>query len=167
MVGLVVVLGLINGLRTFITSGFDIYFAGEDDAREDYLDDRLGWHMEAMRQINALPSNSEVRFLWEPRYLYCDEARIDCRTDSLMDAWYYARRTVGDPGAVADRWRSEGTDYLLVYEFGREFERDDSDLYTGADWTAWETFAREFLIERWRGGENADEIQYILYQWRD
>ena len=169
MVGLVVVFTLIDGTRFFITSGIHAYYSGGGDYREDYLEGALGWHYEAMRQTNDLPAGTRVWFLWEPRALYCDGERVRCRPDSLMDAWYHVRRTVpgGSPAAIAERWRADGADMLLVYEFGRQHERENQDLYDPADWEAWDIFARDHLREVWRGGNAEDDIQYILYAWQD
>jgi len=121
-----------------------------------------------MRQVNELPPGATVRFLWEPRALYCDGVRLRCIPDSLMDGWYYARRTAGqgDPADIAAQWQGDGADYLLVYEFGREFEREHAALYDSADWLAWGEFAGEFLDEVWRTGNPGDDVQYILYRWR-
>ena len=169
MVGLVVIFTLIDGARFLIASGIHAYYSGEEDYRERYLEGALGWHYEAMRQVNRLPAGTRVWFLWEPRTLYCDGERVRCRPDSLMDAWYHARRTVagGNPEAIADRWREAGADMLLVYEFGRRFELENQDLYDPADWAAWDVFARDRLREVWRGGNADDDVQYILYTWQD
>jgi hypothetical protein len=73
----------------------------------------------------------------------------------------------GSPAAIAERWKADGADYLLVYEFGREYEKEHARLYTQADWEAWDVFVRDYLVEEWRNGTSADEIQYILYRWRE
>ncbi|MBN1200581.1 MAG: hypothetical protein JXJ20_01875 [Anaerolineae bacterium] len=170
MVGLVIVFALIDGARIVVTSGIHAYYSAEDDYQDAFMAHKLGWHYEAIiRQVNTLPPGSCVRLLWEPRSLYCDETRVSCRPDSLMDAWYYARRTVGggDPAAIAAAWQADGDpDYLLVYEFGRRYERDHSDQYDPADWAAWDVFVADHLDEVWRGGNADDDIQYILYTWR-
>jgi hypothetical protein len=169
MVGLTLVFMVISGVRFFAAQGVQVYFSGDSDYEDAYLESALGWHYETMQRVNQLPAGTTVRFLWEPRYLYCDLERIDCITDSLMDAWYYARRTVGEgsPAEIAARWQGEGVDYLLVYEFGRDFEEDSAPLYTPEDWAAWRTFVREHLIEEWHTGNADDDVQYVLYRWRN
>ena len=168
LVALTLVFMVVNAVTFLNNSGITRYFSGDDGYEQNYLGSALGWHYETMRRINRLPEGTTVRFFWEPRYLYCDNERLTCYTDSLMDSWYHARRTVGDgsPAAIAASWRSTA-DYLLVFEFGREFERDETDLYTPEDWQAWDVFVNDFLVEEWRNGNSADNIEYILYRWRD
>lgn len=167
MIVLTLVLAAIDYTQDFINSGIFTYFSGDDDSREKFLEQKLGWHYEAMRQVNALPPDSTVRFLWEPRYLYCDDEVINCHTDSLMDGWYYARRTIdgGDPASIARNWQEQRFDYLLVYDFGRNFEKDGSEFYTPGDWTAWEAFVDQWLEAVWIGGD-PEEPQYVIYRWR-
>lgn len=169
LVGVTFVFTAIDALQFLNTSGAGIYFGGKSDHEKRYLEHALGWHYATMQRVNTLPAGETVRFLWEPRYLYCDDVRLNCHTDSLMDAWYHARRTVagGSPDAIAAAWRAEGADYLLVYEFGRTYEQEHATLYTAEDWDAWETFAREQLVEVWRTGNSTEAPQYILYRWRD
>lgn len=169
LVSMTFVFTVVDAVRYFNNSGVNLYFSGKADYEERYLEHTLGWHYETMRQINTLPPDKTVRFLWEPRYLYCDHKRLTCYPDSLMDAWYYARRTVSDghPLAIAQAWRMEGIDYLLVYEFGRAYERETAALYERTDWDAWANFVDEYLFEEWRNGNSEDNVQYILYRWRD
>ena len=166
MLTLTLALGLLSAAREALRSGLDRYYSGEEGYRDAYLDHALGWHMEAMRQANALPDGSRVRFLWEPRSLYCDGNRVVCLPDSLMDGWYTARRTVGDgsPAAIAAAWRA-GAGRLLVYGFGARFEREGNALYTPADWDAWESFVAAQLVVEWQGGSGGEAI-YTLYRWR-
>lgn len=168
LVALILVFTLIDAARFVNNSGANYYFSGKKDYETRYLEHTLAWHYVTMQQVNELPEGSTVRFLWEPRYLYCDNERLDCHTDSLMDAWYYARRTVSDgsPVAIAQRWQKEGADYLLVYEDGRSREQDNAELYTDADWNAWFVFVEQELVEEWRNGSE-EKVQYVLYRWRE
>jgi hypothetical protein len=167
MIAMALVFTGIDYTQFFLNSGFFTYFSGGSHYRDAFLEQELGWHYEAMRQVNALPQGSTVRFLWEPRYLYCDEEKVHCYTDSLMDGWYYARRTVGDgtPASIAVAWKRDGFDYLLVYEFGRNYEKDKNAFYTPDDWVAWDSFADQYLEEVWVGG-NQEEPQYVIYRWK-
>jgi 4-amino-4-deoxy-L-arabinose transferase-like glycosyltransferase len=169
LVALAVALTGVAALRYAGERRILLYFSGEEGYERAYLEHALGWHYATMQRVNALPSGATVRFLWEPRALYCDGERLRCIPDSLMDGWYYARRTVGQgkPAEVATRWQAEGADYLLVYEFGRAYEREHAALYDPADWLAWEAFSGKFLDEVWRTGTPGDDVQYILYRWRE
>ncbi len=176
LVAMMLIFTVINGIRLINNSGIQLYFSGEDDYEQQYLEHTLGWHYISMQQINDLPDGVTVRFLWEPRSLYCDNERLTCHTDSLMDSWYYARQTVeeGNPATIADLWRADA-DYLLVYDYGRRFEcgkfcgsgEEGSDFYTEADWIAWDQFISEHLTEVWHNSTPEDGIIYILYEWRD
>ncbi|GIV81416.1 MAG: hypothetical protein KatS3mg051_0770 [Anaerolineae bacterium] len=167
LVALALALTAVMGVRLWGERRVPLYFSGEEDYERAYLEHALGWHYATMRELDSLPPGVTVRFLWEPRYLYCDSERLRCVPDSLMDGWYYARRTVedGSPAAIAAQWQAAGADYLLVYEFGRAFEQEHATLYDPADWTAWEQFVADHLQEVWRTG-NPDDVQYILYRWR-
>jgi hypothetical protein len=168
LVALAAVLTAIAALRYVGEQRVALYFSGKEGYERAYLEHALGWHYATMQRVNELPPGATVRFLWEPRALFCDGARLRCIPDSLMDGWYYARRTVGqgEPADIAARWRGDGAEYLLVYEFGREFEREGAALYDPTDWLAWDEFAGEFLDEVWRTGTPGDDVQYILYRWR-
>lgn len=167
LVALALALTAVLALRLWGERRVSLYFSGEEGYERAYLEHALGWHYATMRQLDTLPAGATVRFLWEPRYLYCDGERLRCVPDSLMDGWYHARRTVedGSPAAIAAAWQAAGADYLLVYEFGRAFEQEHATLYDSADWVAWEQFTAEHLQEVWRTG-NPDDVQYILYRWR-
>lgn len=166
LVGMTFVFTVIDAGRYVNNSGANIYFSGESNHKERYLEKTLGWHYEAMRQVNTLPQDSTVRFLWEPRYLYCDEEKVNCYGDSLIDGWYYARRTVDDgtPDSIAHAWKQEDFDYFLVYEFGRTFEEDRNQFYTREDWEEWDRFVDHYLEEVWAGG-NWQDLQYVIYRW--
>lgn len=166
MLTLTLALGALSAAREALRSGLDRYYSGADGYRDVYLDHALGWHAEAMRQVSALPDGTRVRFLWEPRSLYCAGERVVCVPDSLMDGWYTARRTIGDgsPDAIAAAWRV-GSDRLLVYDFGAHFERADNTLYTPADWDAWQVFVAEQLVAEWQGVKDGEAI-YTIYRWR-
>jgi hypothetical protein len=128
--------GLLEGttLQKHFLSGRSLdYLAGilDEDA---YLNERLGWHMEAMREINALPEGSRVLFLWETRSLYCDEERVTCIEDTVLYNWWYARRTSDD---ILETWREEGITHVLVWNDGRKLEFENNRFFTDEDKTAW------------------------------
>ncbi len=130
-------------------------------SKNEYLDENLGWHIEAIRHVNKLPDDSKVLFLWETRSLYCDEPRIECVEDWILLRWWHDRRTVDSPFATAeailDAWRERGITHVLVWETGRDFEFDDNRKITPDDETEWAKIPP--LLEMvWQG-----EDEYSLY----
>lgn len=89
-------------------------------SREQYLTGVLGWYHEAVKAINELEPDATTLFLWEPRALYC---RTTCWPDAMVDNFVHARRTLGPARALADHWRAEGVDYLLIWNAGYEAAR--------------------------------------------
>lgn len=142
----------------FLESGALQYLLGVID-EDQYLDDALGWHIVAMREINKLPDDSQVLFLWETRSLYCDEPRITCLEDSILLRWWHDRRSIGDGSAseTLDVWRKQGVTHILVYEDGRDLEFDNRDRITDADKAELETL-RGLLEVVWDEDES-----YTLY----
>ena len=159
-------LSALSAARVLSGSNAQRYFSGQDDYRRAYLLDALPWHTRAMEHISALPEGARVRFLWEPRSLYCPEA-LECVPDTLLDGWAYARRTLGDgsPQAIADAWRAE-YDHILVYDAGRRYERDNNTLYTAEDWAAWEAFSTAYLEPLREIGALPEAPDYVVYGWR-
>ncbi|MGH2593156.1 MAG: ArnT family glycosyltransferase, partial [Anaerolineae bacterium] len=128
-------------------------------SRDDYLVDRLGWHVLAMQSINRLPAGSRVMFLWEPRSLYC---RLECHPDALLDRWWHARRVIGSPDAIAEAWRAAGITHVLLFRAGYQFILDDSfDPITAEDQAALATLIDSHLTLVQNLGD-----EYEVYAWR-
>ena len=165
MVVLVLVFTLIHNGREFVTSGLHVYFSGRDDYRAAYLDHVLGWTNVAWTRVNDLEPGTDVWFLWEPRALYCDEDRVNCQPDWMLDLWYHARRTSGQATRRTSRRCGRlGARRAAGVESGRRFGIDrDQDYPPKA--AAWDAFVAEHLDEIWRGGPE-EEAAYILYRWR-
>ncbi len=142
----------------FLESGAHNYLLGAWD-EDDYLDMWLGWYIVTMRQINELPEDSRVLFLWETRSLYCNEADVTCLEDWVLLRWWHARRTIGDGSAEAiiDHWRQQGVTHVLVREEGRDFEFENNDFLTDEDKAEWSRVP-DLLAELWRGSDS-----YTLY----
>ena len=89
------------------------------ESSTDYLTRRLGAHYVAMQQINdSLPANAVVTFLWEPRSYYC---RLDCRPDSILDAFPHLVYRYGSAARIAQAWREAGVTHVLVHTAGLNF----------------------------------------------
>lgn len=134
------------------------YLMGVID-EDDYLEHALGWHIVAMREINKLPDDSEVLFLWETRSLYCDEPRITCLEDSILVRWWQQRRTIGEGRAaeIVQQWRSDGVTHVLVRDDGRKSQFDDIARFTEADIAEWNNVPA-LLEVVWEGGD-----EFVLY----
>jgi hypothetical protein len=105
---------------------------GGSQSESDYLKYKLGWYTAVMEEINTLPEDSKVLFLWEPRSYYC---RITCLPDALLDRWWHTRRMGATAVDIAAQWQALGVTHVLVYEFGRSMiEADGYDPLTPADW---------------------------------
>lgn len=152
MVGLVLVLTLIDhvvGTQGSILAGTTLdshfiesqaleYLAGTMD-EDEYLDERLGLHIVAMRTVNDLPDGSRILFLWETRSLYCDEPRITCEEDEIILRYFHDRRTQGEAEAIVEQWSEEGFTHVLVWHTGRNAEFSESTtLFTDEDQAEWE-----------------------------
>lgn len=126
----------------------------------EYVSQELGWHGEAMQAINALPSEAQVLFLWEPRTLYCQRA---CLLDATLDNWWYLRRTAGDAQAIAAALRERGVTHVLVYDSGVRMLQDSTAKpeYEAADWTELKNLVGSELIKISDFGG-----QYSLYALR-
>ena len=87
------------------------------EARDDYLARRLGVYQLAMEEVNALPSDSRVVFLWEPRSYAC---QVDCRPDALLDRFLHLTNLYPDADAIAREWEKTGVTHVLLYQGGLE-----------------------------------------------
>ncbi len=94
------------------------------ESRPAHLERRLGAHYTAMQQLNAqLPPDAVVQFLWEPRSYYC---RLDCRPDSILDAFPHLVQQYGSAAAIAGAWRQNGITHVLLHQDGLNFVRSDT-----------------------------------------
>jgi len=98
-----------------------------------YLDNNLGWYAPAMRAIKALPPDDRVLMLWEPRSLYC---LPQCVPDEILDQWIRENPSQRPPNEILKTWREKGFSYLLYYQLGANFVRDDDSRYKPEDWEA-------------------------------
>jgi hypothetical protein len=150
LVGLVLALAVVNaGLLAVRRTSLKVLVGLEPS--EDYLTSRLGWYYAAMQQINELPGEPRVLFLWEPRTLYC-EGR--CVPDSLINRWWHDRQLEPDPRKIVGIWRQEGATHVLVFEKGWRFLIEET-LYeplTAEDVAALDSLRGEVLIPIWDGG---------------
>ncbi len=113
------------------------------ETKQDYLEDQLGWYAVAMETVNDLPSQSKILFLWESRPYYCE---VTCVPDTILDRWWYYRRTLGEADQISSQLRSENITHVLIYDLGVQMEKDDQPMIKGSDWHELECFVDEELV---------------------
>jgi hypothetical protein len=113
------------------------------ETEPDYLEDQLGWYAVAMETINGLPSQSKILFLWESRPYYCEAT---CIPDTILDRWWYYRRTLGEADQISSQLRSENVTHVLIYDLGVQMEKDYQPMIKGSDWHELERFVDEELV---------------------
>jgi hypothetical protein len=139
--------------QSWIGSGVPAYLTGSQ-TRTTYLENNLGWYMRAMDAIRALPDDSKVLTLWEPRGFYCAQS---CLEDATIDRWYLAMRSGKTAEEILAGWRAQGITHVLLFDTGAEFERAGRSEYSPSDWEALERLQALLpVVETFGGG-------YTLY----
>ena len=85
------------------------------ESRDDYLTRRLGAYHAALTAVNALPPDSRVIFLWEPRSYTC---RVDCWPDALLDRFLHLTYLYHDADTIAKVWAEAGVTHVLLCRLG-------------------------------------------------
>ena len=131
------------------------------ESEEDYLVRRLGYHYQAMQEINRLVGEPKVRFLWEPRSYYCREGLL-CEPDALLDRWWHDRKHYSTVEDIRRRWVADGVTHVLFYRDGAAAVRAAGfDPLDEPDWEALDRFLEQELVQI-RALGNA----YVLYEIR-
>jgi hypothetical protein len=159
LVSVVMVLTLVGGVLSFVRSGATRAVLGLRST-DDYLTERLGWFYPMTQELQNLPGDARVLFLWEPRTFYC---RAACTPDSALDRWWHDRQLQPDPLAIGQAWRDEGFTHVLIHESGLRFlvEEEPYNLLDAADVAALDLLREEAWEVVWQGGD-----AYTLYTWR-
>jgi 4-amino-4-deoxy-L-arabinose transferase-like glycosyltransferase len=116
VIGLVLLLGVVIRFANWLPQQPWTYLIG-DEPEQTNLERRLGYHYLAMQEVNLLPEEAAVAFLWEPRSYYCQR---DCRPDSILDEFGHLTYVHGDAGSIAEAWREEGVTHVLLFQAGLE-----------------------------------------------
>jgi 4-amino-4-deoxy-L-arabinose transferase-like glycosyltransferase len=127
------------------------------ESREDYLTRRLGVYQLVMEEVNELPSESRVVFLWEPRSYAC---QVDCRPDALLDRFLHLTYLYPDAGTIAGVWRQAGVTHVLLYQGGMESIIEAGfDPVTPRDQAIMEDLQTRYLspVQSWNES-------YVLYE---
>lgn len=126
------------------------------ESRRDYLARRLGTYHLAMEAVNALPPDSRVVFLWEPRSYAC---QVDCWPDALLDRFLHLTYLYPDADAIATAWAETGVTHVLLFNLGMEvIIGDEFDPVTPPDLEIMGELQSSRMEEVSRFGE-----AYILY----
>lgn len=114
-------LGLFQALSTALESRVMEALSGQIPEAA-YLVHHLGGFGEAMQAVWALPEESRVLMIYEPRGLYCWPR---CLPDEAIDRWPVDWQTYGSPEAVLRAWRAAGFTHVLVNQDGVAFLHQD------------------------------------------
>lgn len=127
-----------------------------------YHERNLGTYNYAIRRIEELSQTiqpMQVRFLWEPRSLYCPVG-VTCVPDVGLDLWRAASQTTS-PEQVLRDWQTSGDTHILVFDAGLKaiaVENTESSRRTSAFTDA----ASLYLTPVWSDTTGG----YTLYQYK-
>jgi hypothetical protein len=164
-----VLMGLFDTVYEFAKTRVLDYTAGTIST-DQYLFDNLGNQYAAIQQLNELPDDSTVLFLFEPGTYYCLDD-ITCLPDVLFDNWSRPILQGTSPDELMQQWRDEGVDYVLLFDsgvspdtgdkFGYEFWLEQHESYYNAN-IQLPQMIDAYLTPIWD-----DEFAYVLYEWKD
>ena len=129
---------------------------------DGYYARRLGPYAAAMQAVNALPGESRVQFLWEPRSYLC---RPDCRPDGILDTFLHLARGEGlDAAGIAAQWRGQGITHVLFHQAGYAFIlAEQFDPVGPREQAVLADLQARYLQPIVTIGDQ----DYVLYQWLD
>lgn len=105
------------------------------EERQEYLEDTLGFYILGMQALEALPAESRILMLWEPRGLY---APLNAQADLWIDRWRTDVRELDSAPAILERWKAEGFTHMLLYEQGLEIIRPQEGQAPTRNWVVME-----------------------------
>ncbi len=149
--------GFIDVAETFTKEEIAPYFVG-DISLNDFMYANTGAYYGALQNLNTLPAESQVRFLWEPRSYYCPPT-ITCVPDILLDQWVRPQVYGATPQDVFAQFRDSGDDYLLFFRAGYELYTTISN-HPELD-PLFLQMVDDTMTPVWTDG-----IRYTLYGWK-
>lgn len=122
-----------------------IAVAFQSESRDEFTQKNLGAYKIAMDQVNALPPNSRVLMLWEPRSYYC---LVKCDPDEAIDRWYHDWTEYHDANSVVQSWKEDGYAYVLLFRLGMDFirENDHIEPYTPDYWSSLQATLKQLKL---------------------
>lgn len=159
-----ILLGIFDYLNYFANSRVLEYHSGII-SEDVYLKQNMGSLYDAMLELENLPEDSRVLFLWEPKIFHCPDTVI-CTGDLLFDNWSRPLLAGLTPEELIETWQSD-YDYALVFDFVGDGKHDGYSF-----WADYHEFALdenalfpEYFFpntdEIW-----TDDLAYTLYQWK-
>ncbi len=115
-----------------LRQGSLLYTAGVLN-NQAYRQQNLGMYTLALEQVNELPSNSRVLFLWETRSLGC---LLSCDPDEVLDHWIHAQSVYGNTEFVLAAWKNQGYTHILYNQAGADFLRQEDQRFDRVDWAS-------------------------------
>jgi hypothetical protein len=112
-----------------------------------------------MKALRALPDGATVRFILEPRGLYCPET-VTCIADVLLDHWLRPAVTGRTPDEIMRAYRAAGDDYWLVWDTAIDEHREAFAQYDALIAPLPEAIAAH-MTPVWTDG-----LRYSIYTWR-
>ncbi|MEO1287989.1 MAG: glycosyltransferase family 39 protein, partial [Chloroflexota bacterium] len=160
-------LGSFDYLRYFAESRvLEYHTATVSQERTDrYLTRNLGALYPAMTQLEALPEDSRVLFLWEPKAFYCPNT-LTCNGDTMFDHWARPLQMGISSSDLITQWQSE-YDYVLIFDFDDGTRQDGYSLWgeimehARAENALFPDNFYDTVTEVW-----SDDIAYTIYTWR-
>lgn len=157
--------GIFDYLTYFANTNVLDYHANIID-EDEYLHQNMGVLYDAMLELETLPDESRVLFMWEPKTYYCPDT-LSCEGDLLFDNWSRPLQMGLTPDDLIEQWQTN-YDYVLLFDVDTNSNTDGYSLWSRLHGFALEEnvlFPQYFypnVNEVW-----SDEIAYTLYTWRD
>jgi hypothetical protein len=160
-------MGLFDILHTFAETRVLDYTTGTI-SQDDYLRHNIGNYYAVTQELDTLPENSTVLFLFQPSTYYCPDT-IVCIPDVLFDNWSRPLLQGTSPDDLIQQWRDAGVDYVLLFD--SSISPDEGDRFGYEFWLEQHATAKDAnsLLP-----ENIDEhftpvwddgFAYRLYEW--
>ena len=111
LLGFTVLLNGFNVIHDLSRANLPQYYVEQDV--DGFLRNNLGNYYGMMQQLETLPADSNVLFMWEPKSFYCPTTII-CVPDVLFDNWWRPLILGKTPDELIQQWQADGVDYLLV-----------------------------------------------------
>ncbi|WP_420627165.1 ArnT family glycosyltransferase, partial [Candidatus Leptofilum sp.] len=122
----------------------------------------MGAYRAALEEVNQLPANANVLFLWEPRIYPCQR---QCNSDVNLDELLHHVQGQGQHAEeIANAWREEGFSHVLLHQSGLNFIQDEENSPIKAKEQA---VIAEIKTNQLQQIDSIGMGSYVLYQLLD